>query len=71
MFGRIRGPYTVKYRNATVGNPCNSVYTRAMCSYANFVTPYGLRGSVGWSPSYGSDFGFPYTDDELASTKSS
>jgi len=47
MFGRIWGPYTVKYRNATVDNTWSSVYTRAMCSCANFVTPYGLTGSVG------------------------
>ena len=65
MFGRIRGPYTVKHRNATVGSPWSSVYTRVMCSWASFVTPYGLTGSVGWSSAYSSDCGFPDTDDEL------
>lgn len=44
IFSPIRGWYTVKYQNKTVGNPFTSLYIQ--CLAVSFEAPYGDTGVV-------------------------
>src|SRR5919108_1282454 len=68
LLGSCRGPYTLKKRSATQGNPYARVCMYAYSSQATFCAAYGETGCGGSLSCFGCSGASPYAAHEAANT---